>query len=408
MNQDRSIYIISGKSPMNLPGGLGAYAINLARIFRELGYAVSVLGFSEQADEFQRDGITFIHVHTPFDRLKGLGVGLITPYFLRTLRRKIDADNAGEILVYGMASWNYVGIRLKKALPGRNIKTLVSCFTTHKHELMGHIRGAPIRDYGPGPFIKYGLAYLLDLIFVRGFDRTAIMGADRIIVHYQSTRKILEEDYGAVSPERLRTIPYCVEIYKRISSEQRDKEVLAIGKERPWVVVICRQDPRKGINTFLKAIRILKDQGIDFDCFIVGSGPFLEDNRRLARRLGLGEKVRFLGFVDDIQPFLHGADVYVLPSLEEGSGAISLLEAMKVGAAIVTTRCDGIPEDFTHERNGLLVEMNDHQDMAHQIRRILEDRDLKMRLSRNATRDYNARFKFEGMLRAMTGIVEEL
>ncbi len=408
MNQDRSVYIISGKSPVNLPGGLGAYAVNLAGIFRELGYAVTVLGFSEQADEFQRDGIDFIHVRTPFDRLKGLGVGFITPGFLRVLRRKIDADPAGEILVHGMATWNYVGCRIKKEFPQRNIKTLVSCFTTHRHELMGHVRGAPVRDYGPGPFIKYGLAYLLDLIFVRHFDRTAILEADRIIVHYQSTRKILEEDYGAVSPERLRTIPYCVELYKRTSSEQRDKEVLAIGKERPWVVVICRQDPRKGINTFLKAIRILRDQGVDFDCFIVGSGPFLKDNQRLAQRLGLGEKVRFLGFVDDIQPFLKGADVYVLPSVEEGSGAISLLEAMKSGVAIVTTRCDGIPEDFTHERNGLLVEMNDHQDMAHQIQRILGDRDLKMRLSNNATKDYNARFKFEGMLRAMTEIVREL
>ncbi len=405
---NRSVYIISGKSPVNLPGGLGAYAMNMAGIFKELGFTVSILGFSEQAEEFCRDGMSFIHIKTPFNGLKGLGVGLITPYFLKILRQKIGNDRAEQIVIYGMATWNYVGNRIRAEFPDRNIKTLVSCFTTHRHELLGHLRGAPIGDYGPGPFLKYGLAYLIDLAFIRPFDRKAISEADRIIVHYQSTREILVADYGTGFQDKVRTTPYCVELYKRTSSEQKDKQVLQQGKNRPWVVVICRQDPRKGMNTFLKAIRRLKDRGADFDCFVVGSGPFLTDNEKLAGRLGLADDVRFLGFVDDIMPFLVGADVYVLPSVEEGSGAISLLEAMKLGVPIVTTRCDGIPEDFTHEQNALLVDMHDHVDMAHQIGRILDDSALKMKLSENAQKDYTATFSFERMLAAVAGIIDEL
>src|SRR5690606_20317497 len=108
----------------------------------------------------------------------------------------------------------------------------------------------------------------------------------------------------------------------------------------------CRQDPRKGINTFLKALARLRDRGCPFQSIVAGSGVFLKANRRLAAHLGLQNQVSFPGFVPSVEEVLKHTDVYVLPSVEEGSGAISLLEAMRLGLAIVTTRCDGIPEDF--------------------------------------------------------------
>ncbi len=404
MHDKRCVFIVSGKSPVNLPGGLGAYAMNLARIFASLDYRVFIVGFGEVDEEFERDGVCFMHVRTPYNALFGLGVGLMAPYFTRAIRRKIAELGACDILVYGMATWNYVGIRLQRQCPRLNLKTLVSCFTTHRHELYGHVRGAPVRDYGWAAACKYRLAYYLDLAFLRHYDRKAITGADRVIIHYASTRRIIEADYGPLGDGRICQTPYCVELYKRSSREQQDKQVLGRGKERPWVVVICRQDPRKGMNTFIRAIARLVASGRDFDCYVVGSGPFLEDNKRLAARLGLAEHIRFLGFVDDIRPFLLGADVYVLPSIEEGSGAISLLEAMKLGVPIVTTRCDGIPEDFTHEQNALLVDIGDAADMACQIDRLLEDRTLREALSAQARRDYRARFTFEAMQQAMARI----
>ncbi|MBW2614756.1 MAG: glycosyltransferase family 4 protein [Deltaproteobacteria bacterium] len=402
------VFIVSGKSPITLPGGLGAYSNNLANIFRKLGFRVFVLGFSKQAEEIEKNGITFIHIKTPFNWLRGLGVGFITPYFLRALMKKVEEYNPPEIIVFGMATWNYVGYKIKLKLKQRNIKTLASCFTTHKHELKGNIRGAQIKDYGYLPHFKYMLAYVMDRLFIQYFDKKAITEADKVIVHYESTRKIIEDDYGPFLPGKILRIPYCVEIYKRTSEEQKDKGVLHLGKKRPWVVVICRQDPRKGINTFIKAVGILKKQALDFDCYIIGSGPFLRNNERLTRRLGLERDIQFLGFVDDIKLFLEEADAYVLPSVEEGSGAISLLEAMKLGVPIVTTRCDGIPEDFTHERNALLVDMHDEQDMADQIKRILEDGKLKMKLSENAKRDYNKKFTFEKMSQEVERVINNL
>jgi glycosyltransferase involved in cell wall biosynthesis len=132
---------------------------------------------------------------------------------------------------------------------------------------------------------------------------------------------------------------------------------------------------------------------------------FLEPNRALARRLGLADLVRFPGFVPSTEAVLDEADIYVLPSVEEGSGAISLLEAMKKGVAIVTTRCDGIPEDFVDGETGLLVPMADPTAMADALQSLLADPARRARLAQAARADYARRFSFEKM---RAGLVEVL
>ncbi len=105
----KSVFIVSGKSPINLPGGLGAYSINLANIFKGLGNDVYVLGFNKRAERVERDGINFIHIKTPFDKLMGIGVGYISSYFVREIQKEINARNLDTAIVYGVGSWSYVG-----------------------------------------------------------------------------------------------------------------------------------------------------------------------------------------------------------------------------------------------------------------------------------------------------------
>jgi glycosyltransferase involved in cell wall biosynthesis len=102
---------------------------------------------------------------------------------------------------------------------------------------------------------------------------------------------------------------------------------------------------------------------------------------------------------------LDQADIYVLPSVEEGSGAISLLEAMKKGIAIVTTLCDGIPEDFVPGETGLLVSPADPVAMADALQALLSDAPRRARLAQSARAEYAHRFSFEKM---RAGIVQVL
>jgi glycosyltransferase involved in cell wall biosynthesis len=66
----------------------------------------------------------------------------------------------------------------------------------------------------------------------------------------------------------------------------------------------------------------------------------------LAASLELTESVAITGHVEDVFAYLRQADVFVLPSLQEGSGSVSLLEALQARTPVIASRCDGIPEDL--------------------------------------------------------------
>jgi glycosyltransferase involved in cell wall biosynthesis len=99
--------------------------------------------------------------------------------------------------------------------------------------------------------------------------------------------------------------------------------------------------------------------------------------------------------VPDVYPYLEQADVFVLPSLEEGSGSVSLLEAMQAGAAPVVTQVDGLPEDVIDGQSALLVEPNNVAALAAALRRFLTDSNLRRRVAAEAHKLYLERFSAE-------------
>ena len=70
---------------------------------------------------------------------------------------------------------------------------------------------------------------------------------------------------------------------------------------------------------------------------------------------------------------------------------------MKKGVAILTTSCDGIPEDFVNGETALLVPPNDPRQMAQALERLIGDGALRDRLAGNVRADYGRRFSFEKM-----------
>ncbi len=87
----------------------------------------------------------------------------------------------------------------------------------------------------------------------------------------------------------------------------------------------------------LRALASLKAAGVGFRACLVGPGPLLTAHRRLSARLGLDDRVAIPGHVDHARPYLRLADVFVLPSFEQGSGSVALLEALQMGTAVVTS-----------------------------------------------------------------------
>jgi len=122
------------------------------------------------------------------------------------------------------------------------------------------------------------------------------------------------------------------------NGERRGLSVLFIGTEFR----------RKGLDLLLPAI------GREMRLTVVGKGERWRWFRRRVHRLGIGDRVHFAGLAADVRPFLHDADVLVLPSRAEAFG-MSLLEAMAGGLPVVASPSCGAAALIRHGVNGFLA-----------------------------------------------------
>ncbi|MDP6630588.1 MAG: glycosyltransferase family 4 protein [Kiritimatiellia bacterium] len=135
---------------------------------------------------------------------------------------------------------------------------------------------------------------------------------------------------------------------------------------------------RKGIQYLITAMGRLKEAC----CLdIYGTGPYQSVLEAHVRDAGLNDTIRFHGVVDrnDLLAALQAADLFVLPSLQEGL-PLALLEAMACGLGIVSTDVGGIPEVLVHEENALLVPPGDASSLAEALTRAVQDPALRTRL----------------------------
>ena len=123
----------------------------------------------------------------------------------------------------------------------------------------------------------------------------------------------------------------------------------------PRVVIMTSQLLRpKGHELLFQALNALQDEGIEFLCRIVGTGPDEQHIKDCCRTMNLAGRTRFTGFSSDVPSQLAAADIFVMPS-EEGLG-IALEEAMAHGLACTALNAGGAPEIWPENRRDLLFD----------------------------------------------------
>lgn len=166
--------------------------------------------------------------------------------------------------------------------------------------------------------------------------------ADEIRRHYRPSAPIelirTGVDLEAFHPERRRAL--------RPAARQR----FGLGDETAFLFM-GSGFRRKGLGPLLVALTGIQGP---FRLLVAGAGR-VGPYRRLAAALGVGERVRFLGVLDDPLPAYAAADAFVLPSLYDPA-ANTCLEAMAVGLPVVTTRANGAAELIDSGRSGWIVE----------------------------------------------------
>jgi hypothetical protein len=113
----------------------------------------------------------------------------------------------------------------------------------------------------------------------------------------------------------------------------------------------------------IAALALLRDQGGAFDCEIAGDGDERARLEGLIARHGLGDRVRLVGWRDDVPAFLAAGDVFAFPSHQEGFPLV-LLEAMAVGLPVVSSAIPGPMEMIEDGIDGALVPPGDPAALA--------------------------------------------
>ena len=141
----------------------------------------------------------------------------------------------------------------------------------------------------------------------------------------------------------------------------------------------------KRTDLFIEAAGIVAADHPEITWHILGDGGFKEEFRALAKRVGLGDRIKFAGRVADVPSYLAQLQVGVNCSDSEGFSN-ALLEYMFKGCVAVATNVGGNSEALEHGETGLLVPPDDSQALAVAISQLVEDVPLRRRLAKNARR----------------------
>ena len=108
-------------------------------------------------------------------------------------------------------------------------------------------------------------------------------------------------------------------------------------------------------------------------CFIIGQGPLFKKLQKQINENHLDKHVKLLGFIslEDLNLYLNSADIFVLPSLDEGNPTV-MFEALSLGLPIIGTNVGGIPEIITSDEHGLIVEPSNSKLLTENIIKALE------------------------------------
>jgi glycosyltransferase involved in cell wall biosynthesis len=163
---------------------------------------------------------------------------------------------------------------------------------------------------------------------------------------------------------------------------------------RKVVLFVGRHDTQKRLDVLLRAFVKVLAQAPEARLVTAGAGPRLEEYHALARSLGVAEKVTFLGARKDVESLYRAASVFVLPSAAEGLPN-ALLEALACGTPSVATAIPGTTDVVTHEKEALLVPLDDEAALAAAITRLLREPELAQRLAAAGRARIAAEFDME-------------
>ena len=184
-------------------------------------------------------------------------------------------------------------------------------------------------------------------------------------------------------------------IYNGVLMEESQDTVSEIVRT-PGVKIGCiaRLTEQKGLTYLIEAMSLVTNPSVSL--FIVGDGELKNDFIDQTKKLGLEERIHFLGYRSDVVECINSFDFLVSSSIYEGL-ALSVIETFLNSKTIVATDIPGINE-IVNETNGLLVPVKNPNAMAQAIDKLAGEVKFREKLAKKARLDYESKYSYSSFI----------
>jgi len=206
---------------------------------------------------------------------------------------------------------------------------------------------------------------------------------DKIVCISKEIEKILH-GYG-VSSKKLKTIYSGIDVRKfdAVDPMAHFREMYNIPADHVVVGTVAALVGHKDYPNLLKAAKYVTERMNSVTFVALGTGPDEKKIRGIRDQLELKNRFILAGFQENVGAFLKNFNIYIQASKKEGLGT-SILDAFAAGLPIIGTKAGGIPELIRDQSNGILVEASDHVKLGDAIISLINDPELRAKLSNNA------------------------
>lgn len=173
------------------------------------------------------------------------------------------------------------------------------------------------------------------------------------------------------------------------------------------IVCVGRFASEKGHRYLIEALNRLDCTDFSWQCSFLGDGELQSELSDLSENLNLTDKITFPGFCDDVYPVLLQADLFVLPSLHEGSPN-ALIEAMGLGLPCIASDVGGIKDLMENGKNGILVPPKDSDSLSKGLHHLLTNQNIAVDLGKNARTTIREKFDNSESIRILEEIYQSV
>ncbi len=224
--------------------------------------------------------------------------------------------------------------------------------------------------------------------FLKWFGKVALRNTFYCTVNSNATKEAV---VGVANIPNVDIVPMGVDLSAFSPTKKDDAIRQRLGIDGEFIFTVGRMAEKKGFMYLIEAMPRVLEKLPKAKLVMIGDGPERQRLEQQVKELKLEKSVIFAGKVThkELEKWYPTADVFVLPSIvtkegdTEGLGVV-FLEAIASGTPIIGSNVGGIPDIIRHNDTGLLVPQKDAEKLAEAIVKVLADKNLEQKLTKNA------------------------